>query len=124
MSRKGGVHMNTYSVKNVVPKDFGDCVQRSRNENGLSQEKLSEKTEITRNTVSNVEMGKDTKLSTAVAIAKVLEISLDEIFDLRCYGDLSSEEFELMRIFRRFNDKGKSELIDLANVIYKHHSER
>ena len=72
-------------MKNIrdkeVIKAVGKRVRKLRKEKGLSQEKLSLKIELTRNTISRVENGDfDPTLTTLSQIARGLEIDIRDLF--------------------------------------------
>ncbi|MEI6631549.1 MAG: helix-turn-helix transcriptional regulator [bacterium] len=60
---------------------IGKNIKKIRQKKGLSQEKLARLTEISLNTLTKIESGftKRPSFQTIAKIAKVLEISLDEL---------------------------------------------
>lgn len=112
--------MTTNFKESVVISDFGNAVREKRENQRKAQETLSEEVGVTRNTISNIELGKETKLSVAVALAKTLNLSIDNIFELSGDRDLNVEEFELFRIFRKLSEEGRQQLLDTAHVIAKY----
>lgn len=116
--------MKKYIKNKETVIDFGDAVRVKRTEKKLSQERLSEMANITRNTVSNIEVGSDTSLSTAVALASVLNLSLDNIFELNGDRNLNPQEFTLIHIFHRLSENGKKQLLDTAKIIDSYDSNK
>ncbi len=61
---------------------MGERLMRARMEKKLTQEKLAEKSGISRVTIANIERGTltDVKISTMLKLAAALESSVEEIF--------------------------------------------
>ncbi len=61
---------------------LGEKILKLRKENGLSQEQLGEKVEVTRQTISNWELGETSPNPTQLKmLSKALHISIDELLD-------------------------------------------
>lgn len=59
---------------------FGGNVRRLRMEKGWSQEELGDKLSLTRASISNIELGRQTvTLETFVTLSRCLRVSLDEL---------------------------------------------
>jgi transcriptional regulator with XRE-family HTH domain len=81
-------------------------------ETDMSFAKLAEKAEIPLETVRNIYYGrvKDPKVSTVLALAKALDVSVNYLF-----GGITENEIELVTNFRKCGMHGKSRLLLLAN---------
>jgi len=78
--------------------EFGRKVQFFRKEKGLTQAKLAEMIEKTEDTISNIERGQNrTKIETAGSIAKALDVTLADLFDLPLFDSESKAKSELIR---------------------------
>jgi transcriptional regulator with XRE-family HTH domain len=65
-----------------LDRAFGLKIQTLRRQRGLSQEQLAEKIGRSTDTISNIERGSSsTRIESAAAIAKVLGVTLSELFD-------------------------------------------
>lgn len=124
MLSKVGVVMKQCYKNEIIVRNFGEAVRAERVEKKLSQERLSEMANITRNTVSNIEVGSDTSLSTAVALASVLNLSLDNIFKLNGDRNHNPQEFTLIHIFHGMSENGKKQLLDTAKIIDSYDSNK
>lgn len=80
-------------------------------ETDMSFAKLAEKAEIPLETVRNIYYGrvKDPKVSTVLALAKALDVSVNYLF-----GGITENEIELVTNFRKCGSHGKSVLLLLA----------
>jgi transcriptional regulator with XRE-family HTH domain len=60
---------------------LGNNLRRLRKKNGLSQEKLARRADISLNTLTKIESGfaKKPTIQTVIKIAKALEISIDDL---------------------------------------------
>lgn len=62
-------------------KRFGDNLRKLREQQGLSQEELYFRANLSKNQVGNIERGEvNTTISTAYALSKALGIELPELF--------------------------------------------
>ncbi|MGV3686182.1 MAG: helix-turn-helix domain-containing protein [Daejeonella sp.] len=67
----------------VVLKAFGEHLRQIRASKGLSQQKLGLLADISKNQIGNIERGEvNVTLITSLAIAKALEISLSELYQI------------------------------------------
>jgi transcriptional regulator with XRE-family HTH domain len=62
-----------------VPAIFGQRIQSERERNGWSMRDLSTKAGVSQSTIFRIEKGHDAALSSAIAIAAVLRLSLDAL---------------------------------------------
>lgn len=88
----------------------GERIARLRNEQGYSRARFYEMTGIAPRTLQNIEIGtvKDPSFLSIVAIAKGLNISLDELADADLHGgDLG----KLIRLFARANEGQRASVI-------------
>ena len=61
--------------------DMENIIRNRRKELGLSQEELAKKCSVSRQTINAIENNKyDPSLSLAFALAKVLQLTVDELF--------------------------------------------
>ncbi|OUP00004.1 transcriptional regulator [Anaerofilum sp. An201] len=61
--------------------DMENTIRNRRKELGLSQEELAKKCSVSRQTINAIENNKyDPSLSLAFALAKVLQLTVDELF--------------------------------------------
>jgi len=58
---------------------FGTLIRQARFDKRMTQEQLAITTNLSRQTIMSIETGKDTRLSIALRIARVLDISLDSL---------------------------------------------
>ena len=66
---------------NSFLKRFGDNLRKLREQQGLSQEELYFRANLSKNQVGNIERGEvNTTISTAYALSKALGIELPELF--------------------------------------------
>ena len=78
--------------------EFGQEVRRRREAAGLTLEALAERAGLTPNYIGGIEMGKrDPSLSTALALARGLNIPTSELFG--GLKELSSSAIEVGRLF-------------------------
>ena len=62
--------------------NLGDKILQLRKKNGLSQEQLGEKVDVTRQTISNWELGETTPNTEQLKkMSKAFNVSIDEILD-------------------------------------------
>ena len=62
--------------------NLGDKILQLRKKNGLSQEQLGEKVDVTRQTISNWELGETTPNPEQLKkMSKAFDVSIDEILD-------------------------------------------
>lgn len=59
---------------------IGNRVRSLRHAAGLTQQSLAERAGLAMRTVTLIEAGEDTRLSTLTAIAGVLDVTLEELF--------------------------------------------
>jgi len=60
---------------------IGDNIRKVRKKNGMSQEKLARRADISLNTLTKIESGfaKKPTIQTVIKLAKALEISIDDL---------------------------------------------
>ena len=64
----------------MAGKDMGDIIRRTREEKGISQEKLAEYVGVSRQAVSKWENGtSDPSTSNLIALAKLFGVSVEEL---------------------------------------------
>lgn len=76
---------------------FVDFIQKYIDENDISTYKLCKETKINIQTFLNWKNGTEPSLEKAIRIAKYLNLSIDEIFELR----ETTEDKELLRLFHK-----------------------
>ena len=83
--------------------EIGDRIRRRRKQLGLTQEDLSNRTDVTTQTISNAELGlKGMRPDTIIRICRALEISTDYLL-LGEIGD--SDKSLFFRAFGNFNSQ-------------------
>jgi len=86
-----------------VRKQFGQRVQFLRKQKGYTQEKLGDLVGISTEQISNIERAVSrTRIETAGAIAKVLDTSLSELFDLPLFDKRSRKKSDAIKEFVSF----------------------
>ena len=104
--------------KEEVVKVVGENIRRLRKERGLSQEELSEDSNITPGYLSDVENNKKSvSLETLVSIANALQVSPSELLRSNCCKD----EICLQELLEALNDCRKCtiHLFDCAEKVAK-----
>ncbi len=68
-------------------ENLGDTIRKERLRQGMTQEQLAEKADISLNFMSLIENGKNMSVQTLVSIAKALDVNIDSLV----YSDLHTE---------------------------------
>lgn len=83
-----------------------------REKRGLTQEELAKLIKIEQNTYSNYEKEKtQPKLETLIKIADLYNISLDYLLERKCIDGLSTQEYELITMFRQLINSEQKRVI-------------
>lgn len=81
-----------------VRKQFGQRVQFLRKQKAYTQEKLGEVVGISTEQVSNIERATSrTRIETAAAIAKALDVTLADLFDLPLFDGKNKKRGEAIK---------------------------
>lgn len=96
--------------------EIGQRIRKFRKAQGLSQEQLAEKVEISVTHMSHIETG-NTKLSlpVLVSIAKALEVLADDLIS-DSYSDKSRVSSEILEILDSCNEKELKILLDILRA--------
>lgn len=68
-------------------ENLGDTIRKERLRQGMTQEQLAEKADISLNFMSLIENGKNMSVQTLVSIAKALDVNIDSLV----YSELHTE---------------------------------
>ena len=97
---------------------FGERLRKLRKERHLTQEELSKKTGIAKQTISNTETDRSYPESETIRLlANVLQVSTSELLGedlLLSDQKLTPREFAMITEFRKLNPAGQKQLIELA----------
>ena len=89
---------------------LGENILKFRKRNGLSQEQLGEKVDVTRQTISNWELEETTPNSDQLkALSKALDVSIDELLD----NEVKSEVVNKLKI----TDKSKKSIKKVSKIV-------
>lgn len=76
--------------------EIGDRIRRRRKQLGLTQEDLSNRTDVTTQTISNAELGlKGMRPDTIIRICRALEISTDYLLHYLLLGEIGDSDKSL-----------------------------
>lgn len=87
---------------------LGDNILKLRKSKGLSQEKLGEQIGVTRQTISNWELGETTPNPEQLKLlSKELNISIDELLEIVDFDDLEKTEQNIQKYFIKLRETQK-----------------
>ena len=101
-------------TEQMLTKIFGENVRNLRKRNKLSQEKLAEKIDTSKNTISDIENGKKfVHAKTLVKLSKALNVEVYELFKPENVLPDNSED-----ILYQFKEHAKEALENLGNEYF------
>ncbi len=102
-----------------ITQRFGKQVQYLRRFNKLTQEQLSEKSELSVDTISNVERGiSSSRLETIDSLAKALSVNPAELFQFEGAADHhSSSRKDVQRLVKLISQCSKDRLPKLIAIV-------
>ena len=85
---------------------LGDKLVALRKKNGHSQQELADRLEVTRQTISNWELGQGSpSLDKAVKLAKIYHVSLDDLVENQVEIGVKEKKQESSRLLKRLEGK-------------------
>ena len=93
-------------------KRFSDIVEKS----GITNAKLTELAQISKNNIGNYKNGQIPNATTLYKLSQILGISMEYLLAGKESTDLTPEEQELINCYRAANDQGKRTLLTLAQL--------
>lgn len=98
--------------------NFKYNIKRLRIENGLTQEELAKEVGVSQSAIYLWENGKtDITGGCIVLLAKVLNVSADEILGIEPLPSTSDRGIDLLSIFNSMNEKQQELCIEIAKTI-------
>lgn len=94
---------------------FGEFINNRRKELNMSIDELVQKSNVPKGTLSKITAGINTNptLTTASALCKALECSIDDAFDFEKENTLSTSELDRVKKYRRLDTHG-AKIVDLV----------
>lgn len=92
------------------------------NKRNMSQAELSRLSGVSKSSLSRYLSGDEMPASKLLAIANALDVTVDKILGIEHQSSrLSTDEDELLRLFRRMDADGRAELLEYAEYIQARH---
>lgn len=105
-------------------KAFGKNVKARRKELGWNQEKLAEKVNVSKNTISNIERAEtEVSSSTLIGLADALNVSIDSLLDRSVdlfagAGGLSEQEMRIISLLRMMGSEQQAGAEQMLNIYF------
>lgn len=105
--------------KNEILKLVGSTIKERRKNNGLTQEELAERSELSIETISSVERGVlSTTIYTAYQISRALDIDLSYLLDFSD-NQAKLQTKEVKEILQKIAPEHRQQVIEALSIIIK-----
>ena len=106
-------------------REIGALFRRRRQELGLTQLQIYEKTGISTGNLSSIETGRcNASLDAFLRLVTVLDIPCTEIFNIKEFNSPTTDETTLIEVYRTLPPQYQAELQNFANYLSEKNSKK
>lgn len=98
----------------MLDQDFGKRFTELIEKSGISNSKITELANISKNNISNYKNGQIPNASTLYKLSQILGVSMEYIIAGKEAADLTPEEQQLVELYRAADDRGRRRIRQTA----------